>query len=170
MSSAPWSVPMRLADVGRGPAVRRLEPDETARRAMAKSLDLVALPAFSAEVEVRPWRDGAEIAGRWRAVVTYACGITLDPFDAELEGAFTVRAVPPDSPLAVPPDPEVELDLEADDPPDVLDGEEIDLGAYAYEHLALELDPFPRKPGVEFEPPPPENPESPFAMLKRLKE
>ena len=169
MSDLPWSLPIRLADVGRGPHTRRLEPDEATRARIAKSFDLVALPAFSAEVEVRPWQDGAEIHGRWRAKVTYACGISLDPFDADLEGAFTVRAVPPDSPLAAPPDPEVELDLEAEDPPDVLDGETLDLGGYLVEHLALELDPFPRKPGVAFEPPPPENPDSPFAVLKRLK-
>jgi hypothetical protein len=37
------------------------------------------------------------------------------------------------------------------------------------EHLALDLDPFPRKPGAVFEPPPPEGPESPFAVLRVLK-
>jgi uncharacterized metal-binding protein YceD (DUF177 family) len=70
------------------------------------------------------------------------------------------------------PDPEAELviDLEADDPPDVVEGDEIDLARYVVEHLALDIDPFPRKPGVEFEPPAPTAEISPFAALRRLKE
>ena len=33
----------------------------------------------------------------------------------------------------------------------MLEGDAIDLAAYVVEHLALEIDPFPRKPGVEFD-------------------
>jgi hypothetical protein len=168
----PWSVPVRLSEVGRGPEARRLEPDEAARARIARHLDLVALPAFEAEVRLVPWHDGVELQGRWRARVTYRCGVTVEPFDDELSGEFTVRAVPAGSPLAgqaAEPGQEVELDLEAEDPPDVLESEAIDLGAYLVEHLGLELDPFPRKPGAVFEAPAPETPESPFAVLRRLK-
>ena len=81
--------------------------------------------------------------------------------------------MPPSSPLAGSPEPDgegdVELDLEADDPPDVLDAETLDLARYLVEHLALALDPFPRKPGAVFEPPVGAEPESPFAVLKALK-
>ena len=51
----------------------------------------------------------------------------------------------------------------------MLEGDDLDLGAYLVEHLALEIDPFPRKPGVEWEPPPAETPASPFAVLQQLK-
>ena len=168
---SPWSVHLSLAELGRGAAVRRLAPDEAARAAIAASLDMAGLPVFSAEVVVKPWEDGAEIEGRWTAVVTYSCGVSLEPFDAPLEGRFTVYAVPPDSPLAVPSEPlgEEDIDLDAEDPPDVLEGRDIDLGAYLVEHLALELEPFPRKPGAVFEAPPPEVPPSPFAVLSRLR-
>jgi hypothetical protein len=174
MSRAPaaaWSVPVRLAEAGRWREPRRLEPDEAARARIASALDLAGLPSLQAEVTVKPWHDGVEVEGRWRATVTYSCGVSLEPFDALLQGEFSVRAVPPSSQLAEvsADDGEVELDLEADDPPDVLDGEVVDLGAYVVEHLALELDPFPRKPGAVFEPPAPEEPPSPFAALARLK-
>jgi uncharacterized metal-binding protein YceD (DUF177 family) len=168
-----WSVIMRLSDVGRGPEVRRLEPDDAQRDQIATTLGLQALPAFSGEARVEPWHDGAEIHGRWTATVTYACGLTLEPFDAEIEGDFTVRAVPPSSPLATEEEQEegeLDLDPEADDPPDVLAAETLDLAAYLVEDLSLSLDPFPRKPGAVFAAPPPEEPESPFAVLKRLKE
>jgi hypothetical protein len=41
---------------------------------------------------------------------------------------------------------------------------------YIVEHLALAIDPFPRKPGAEFEFTPPAEEESPFAVLKKLKD
>ncbi|HTK35954.1 MAG TPA: YceD family protein [Caulobacteraceae bacterium] len=168
-----WSVPVRLSDVGRGPEARRLEPDEAQRKQIAAALGLAGLPAFSGEIRLVPWHDGAEIHGRWTAKVTYACGLTLEPFDEDLEGDFTVRAVPPSSPLAAEDEAaeaELDLDPEADDPPDVLEGEALDLAGYLIEDLSLSLDPFPRKPGAVFEPPNLGEPESPFAVLKRLKE
>jgi uncharacterized metal-binding protein YceD (DUF177 family) len=64
----------------------------------------------------------------------------------------------------------VELDPDAADPPDVLEDDAIDLAAYVVEHLALEIDPFARKPGVEFEYTPPDEEESPFAVLKKLQD
>lgn len=168
----PWSIPVRLSDIARQPLTRTLEPDEGTRAAIARDLDLEALPAFSAQVKLSPWEDGAEMEGRWTAKVTYRCGITLEPFDDDLQGSFVVRAVPHDSPLAAPPETasdEVDIDPAADDPPDVLDTDTFDLGAYLVEHLALELEPFPRKPGAVFEPPVFAEPESPFAVLKALK-
>ena len=51
----------------------------------------------------------------------------------------------------------------------MLEDGEIDLGQYVVEHLALELDPFPRKPGAEFVQPPEPAEISPFAVLKALK-
>lgn len=170
--SEPWSVPVRIGEVGRGPASRRLEPDADARARIAADLDLAGLPQFSAEVSVLPWEDGVEVRGRWSAQVVYTCGVTLEPYAQNLEGDFAVRAVPPDSPLAAAPETpsdEVDLDPDADDPPDVLGGDAVDLGAYLVEHLALELDPFPRKPGAVFEPPAMAEPESPFAVLKGLR-
>lgn len=168
----PWSVPVRLAEVGRDVSPRRLVPDEAARKAIARDLNLEALPAFEGEVSVAPWHDGAEVQGRWSATVTYRCGLTLETFDDNLSGRFTVRAVPQSSPLAAPsdePGEEIEIDLEADDPPDVLETDRLDLGGYLVEHLGLELDPFPRKQGAVFEQPDQGEPESPFAVLQRLK-
>ena len=40
---------------------------------------------------------------------------------------------------------------------------------HVIEHLALEIDPFPRKPDAVFEPPATEEETSPFAVLKGLK-
>jgi hypothetical protein len=52
----------------------------------------------------------------------------------------------------------------------VLDSDAIDLAEYVVEHLALEIDPFPRKPGATFDYAPPAEETSPFAALKKLQE
>jgi len=146
-----------------------LEADESARRAAAAELALVAIDHLVGEATVSAWLDGLRVDAAWRARVTQTCGVTLEAFDAELSGRFQVRAVPPGSPAAARDDPEVEIDLSTPDPPDLLEGGSVDVAALLVEHLALELDPFPRKPGVQFEPPPDESPESPFAVLSTLR-
>lgn len=171
MSTAlPWSRPIRLSEVQRGPVKLQIEPEEAVRKAIARELDLESLDALSAEIRAQPWLDGLEINGRFKATVTQLCSITAEPLQQQIGASFTVRAVPEGS-NAAPAESaaEIDLDPEADDPPDVLETDEADLGAYLVEHLALEIDPFPRKPGAEFAAPAAEVELSPFAALKALK-
>jgi uncharacterized metal-binding protein YceD (DUF177 family) len=169
MSQA-WTTPVRLHELGRGALSIRLEPDEAERAKVARDLGLEALSALTAQLTVKPWFDGAEITGRFEAVVEQICAVSLDPFEHPLEGLIEVRVVPAGSPHAPgPAGGELEYDPDAPDPPDVLEGDTIDLAAYLVEHLALEIDPFARKPGVEFDYTPPDELESPFAVLKKLK-
>ena len=164
-----WSVVVPLNALQRGPVRQRLQPGEAQLAHTAERLALVAIERLDAEVTVSPWLDGAEVSGRWSARVEQTCGVTLEPFPTELSGTFSVKAVPAGSPNAPSEDPEIVIDMDAEDPPDVLPKPEVDIAAYVVEHLALELDPFPRAPGVEFEAPEPEAPASPFAMLNKLK-
>ena len=164
-----WPVRLRLAEVQRSAPRLELEADAPRRAAIAEALDLLALNRFVASVRVTPWLDGVEIAAHWRADIAQTCGVSLEPFDTALAGEFAVRAVPEGSPAEGDPAREITVDPDAEDPPDRLEGEEVDIGAYLVEHLALEVDPFPRKPGVDFEPPPSESPASPFAVLQALK-
>ena len=166
-----WSHVVRLSEVARGPVSVRLEPDAAVRAQIAKDLRLESLPALSAQLSVRPWLDGAEIVGRFKATVEQICSVSAEAFEQEVVGDIELRVVPAGSPNA-PADSasvDVELDLDAPDPPDVLQGETIDLAHYLVEHLSLELDPFPRKPGAEFDYQPETQEESPFAVLRRLK-
>jgi uncharacterized metal-binding protein YceD (DUF177 family) len=166
-----WSHPIKLRELGRGPMRVRLEPDAAQRAAVAAALDLQSLPALVAELSVGPWLDGAEITGRFEAVVEQLCAVSLDPFEQPLSGEIAVQVVPAGSPNAQSDEAgEGEHDAEASDPPDVLEGETVDLAAYVVEHLALEIDPFARKPGVEFDYAPPPEPDSPFAVLQKLKD
>jgi hypothetical protein len=66
----------------------------------------------------------------------------------------------------------VVLDTEQEEGPEEIDSLHLDLAAPALEEFTLSLDPYPRRPGVEFaaETPDSDRPESPFAVLKGLKQ
>lgn len=165
-----WSRKVRLPDVQRGVERLELKADAGERERLARELDVDAVESVEADVTVRGWQDGLQADGRWRARVTQTCGVSLEPFSTDLSGAFEVRAVPADSPLAAYQEPEGDIGLETPDPPDVLaDDDTIDVAALVAEHLSLEIDPYPRKPGVEWEAPEASEPESPFAVLSALK-
>lgn len=172
MSDAIWGRALPLHELAKGPLKLRFAPDEAIRKDLAKQLGLESLPALTADVRVRPWLDGAEIAGRIDARVVQICGVTLDPFEQPLSADFELKVVPPGSPHAATETDggELALDLEAPDPPEVLEGDQIDVTGYVIEHLALEIDPFPRKPGASFDYEPPPEETSPFSVLKQLKD
>lgn len=168
--SADWSKPIRLHELSRGVVTLQLEPDAAERARIAHDLGLESLPALRADVTIKPWLDGAELSGRFRATVEQLCSVTLEPFEQRLDGQIDVRVVPAGSSNAPGESGhEVELELDSPDPPDVLEDDAIDVAGYVIEHLALEIDPFPRKPGAEFDYKSPTQEESPFAVLKNLK-
>lgn len=170
VSDSPWRETIRFSEVSRGPVKRTLEADDPARARIARLLGLVSIQSLTAELRLKPWMDGAEIDGRFTAEITQTCSVTADEFEESAEGEFVIRVLPPGSVNAPQEEAdEIELDPDADDPPDVLEGEDIDLGGYVVEHLSLELDPFPRKPGAEFIAPKDDADLSPFAVLRKLK-
>jgi uncharacterized metal-binding protein YceD (DUF177 family) len=93
--------------------------------------------------------------------------LTLEPLPVHVDERFEVNLV---EALDTPPSDDGEIDLELDDDsPDVAENGQIDLGQYAVEQLALQLDPYPRKDGAVFEQPPEPGEISPFGVLRALK-
>ena len=165
-----WPVGLALHDLGRGTVERRLIAEGPTLTRIAQILELTKLKSLEARLRITPWLDGAQIEGLWTASIVQICGISLEPFETALGGEFSLRAVPSgSSALPVQSDHEIELDPEADDPPDEITDGVLPLGAYVVEDLSLAIDPFPRKPGVDFQPPPEPSEPSPFAALARLK-
>jgi uncharacterized metal-binding protein YceD (DUF177 family) len=161
----PLSESIRLNEIGKR-LERTLEPDGAVRARIARSLDLASLDAFIAELSVKPADNaGYRLTGRLRASAVQTCGITLEPLPVEIDQRFSVDLV---ESLAEPDDGEVEVSLD-EDAPDLIEDGRIDLGQYAVEQLALNLDPFPRKPGAEFVQPEEPAEISPFAVLKAFK-
>lgn len=164
----PWSVALRVHDIRSG-VTRTLVADPATRARVARALDLQSLDVLEAEVSVTPQAEGWEVRGHIIADLAQTCGVTLEALPALIRADFAVRCAEAVEEEIDEASGEIVIDLEAADPPDLIEDGVIDLGGYVVEHLALELDPFPRKPGAEFTPPETEPEPSPFAVLARLK-
>ena len=167
--SRAWGQVIRLDTVPKVGRTLHLSAEAADLSQLARELDLLELSRLEADLTLTSWFDGVEIIGQWSASLAQTCGVTLERLDADLSGEFTLRIVPPKSRLAPQEGAEVNLDPEADDPPDVSEDGEIDLAALVVEQLALEIDPYPRKEGAAFEPPAIDPEASPFAVLRNLK-
>jgi hypothetical protein len=152
-----------------------ISADIDERQALADFDKIPAIGRLDAEFHIARRPQGSfNVSGEVRALVTQTCVVSLESFDSEIVEAIDVDfATPSDvqpgqSAAARPAEADFES-ADGDDPPDpIIDGR-IDLGALASEFFALGLDPYPRKPGVEFRPADAaENPISPFDVLKKI--
>jgi hypothetical protein len=138
--------------------------------ALAHACGLVAVHDFEAAFHVRKQdRARVKVTGRLRARVTQTCVVSLEPFESLVSAEIDVDFTPLSHPFGQASSPAAFRS--GDDPPDPIRDGKIDLGALAMEFLILNLDDYPRKPGVRFEgtavfnEPPDKN--SPFAVLRR---
>jgi uncharacterized metal-binding protein YceD (DUF177 family) len=169
MDERPWPSLLKLSELDRGPVTRRIAAGPEIRDAIARQLAVDGLDRLEAKVEAASWLDGARLRGRLDAIVRQTCGVTLEPMETGIEASFDLKLLPAGSPNAPSEPVEAVLDPDAEDPPELIDDETIDLGAVVVEQLALEIDPFPRKPGAVFDTGLVEEPPSPFAALKDFK-
>lgn len=148
------------------PKVFRFKAGAPWRAAAAGKLAIPEILRLEGSLEARLWRDGVEVKGAFEGEAVQTCGVTLEPIHEDVAATFEVRLLPEGSPNFPEISEEVVIDPLAEDPPDLLQGDVVDLGQLVFEHFALELDPFPRKPDARFEPP--EEPQilSPFSVLK----
>jgi len=166
---APWRQIAAWPRAGQGERIIDIAPDAEVRRQLAARLDLEGLSRLSARLTLRPWLDGFEITGVVEAEAMRICGVSLEPYAEALHETVAVRMLPPAS-RHLPDEggAEVIVDLEAPDPPEPGEAEGADLAAIVAEAVALGLQPFARKPDAAFEPPPEDQPPSPFAALQAL--
>lgn len=148
-------------------------PEECAD--LARRMGILGCEALSAQLTFAQEDGGRRVVatGRMAAKVVQACVVTLEPvaetIDEPLSLLFLDEAlIEADAEVTITED-----DLANDDPvPDPIVRGHFDAGAAVAEHLALALDPYPRKAEAVFEPPtvvdaePPKR--NPFAALRVL--
>lgn len=160
-----------VAKVGESGLAQTIEAKLGEVEKIAAYLDLVAVHSLKADIKLSRWRGrGLRVNGTMTAEVTQSCVVTLEPVEAKIEAEFERRFLPDDD-LAGGEDSahEVFVDPEGEDPPEPL-GRDVDLGEILVEELSLNLDPYPRKAGVEFHDEAASTPrENPFAKLAKLK-
>jgi uncharacterized metal-binding protein YceD (DUF177 family) len=139
--------------------------------ALAKWLGVDAVARFAAQVELRKLSQ-ARFAFEADVVadVVQACVVTLAPVKTRIELEFsrtlhlmTGPAARRETIIVSPTD---------DESPEEIASTRYDLAEPLLEELLLAINPYPRAPGVAFEPPSEEKfpEEGPFAVLKRLKQ
>src|SRR5215217_6100488 len=166
----PWSVPVVADEVPESGRHFDLIADEPIRTAVAKLASLRALPELTASFDVtRYGRNGLHVIGTVSATVGQVCVVTLDPMEEKLKEPVDVIFAPQKT--GTPGDNgELEIEATAADAPEPLIGGIVDLGALATEFLILGINPYPRKPEAEFQPPAAgDDSGHPFAALAALK-
>jgi uncharacterized metal-binding protein YceD (DUF177 family) len=144
------------------------------REALAQAFGLVAVSALQGRFVLKPSGAAVTVTGTIEGAVVQTCTVSLDTFEAPVRETVDLQFMPEGGIEAWiarhRPDPSLDLAYEID-PPDAIQDGKIDLGAVTAEFLALGLDPYPRKPGIAFEPDPAaaEKDPSPFAALAKLK-
>lgn len=152
----------RLPD--RGKHVR-IEATDEERAAIAAAFKLPAVYGLVGEFRLTgDATSRVRVVGTVKGRVDQTCVVTLEAFETSVEEEVDVDFAP-----AAPPADEEEAAMREIDPPDEIVDGKIDLGALTAEFLALGLDPYPKKPGVEFAPVVEDAETSPFDKLKDLK-
>ena len=155
--------------------------DETMREELRQRLNILSVEAFSVEARVLPWKkNGVRIEGHIKADVQQACVVTLKPLPELVDEPFVITLLPKGHPFMRKSDDsvtvgEMVIDPEGEDPPEEFEGEQVDVGYYAEEFLALSLDDYPRAADVEFsghveDKGGPDSADNPFSALAGLKQ
>lgn len=145
--------------------------DERSRIAIWAGVDVV--DAFEAEIQLRKLSSTRfSYEADLRADIRQSCVVTLEPVLSHIERHISRELVlSPELQRAGSKLPEAEPEPVDEDGREEIDSLRYDLAVPALEELALSIDPYPRAPGVVFEPPADllDAGVHPFAALRNLK-
>ena len=163
-----WSYPIAVAEIPEAGGHYEISADAEARAAIAEAAGLRNVAQLEATFDLTRLGDSVKVRGTVAAKVGQTCVVTLEPMENEVSEDIDLLFSPPVDPLL---DPEAARKTQKGEPPEPLDEGNLDLGAIATEFLILGLDPYPRKPGAEFDLPKErdQEPAHPFAALAALK-
>jgi len=171
--SLPISQNTNLARLGNAGDAVTITADDAQRAAIAKWAGIVSLDAFEAKVEIKklgPDRFG--LGFHLTADLGQACVVSLEPVQSRIDHSFNreLHFIGRHKQVSDDSGPDLVLDTEEEGPEEI-ESLHYDLAGPVLEEFVLSLEPYPRRPGVEFAPrtDTKDHPESPFAVLKDLK-
>ena len=168
MSAFPISEPYELGRLSQAGDEVVISPSAEMRARLAHWAGVDSVEAFEATVELRkvtPTRFSLEAT--LKADIVQSCVVTLDPVRTHIETSFRRELL-----LAERRPSDGEPAPVDEDGREEIESLRYDLAVPVLEELALQIDPYPRRPGVQFEPPMDvtDRPDHPFAALKKLKD
>jgi uncharacterized metal-binding protein YceD (DUF177 family) len=136
-----FSRPIEVARVPKLGSHEKIAADASECKALEQRFKVPAIRAVTATLALKPWRGGGfKLSGNAVIELEQQSVISLENFrtqqSVEIERYF----------LDIPRGDDDETDLDIDPMPDGM----IDIGEVVAESIALELDPYPRKPGETF--------------------
>ena len=145
-----FSRPVSLQSIGDSGAAIRIEADAAERARLSERFGLLGLDSLSAVLHLTAEEGGTlfRLEGTMAAEVIQACSVTLKPLKSRIEGPLERHYTTAEERESEPAGED--FDIDAEEPPEQIIGGKIDLGEAVAEQLALELPPFPRKPGIDF--------------------
>lgn len=182
-----WSHFFDAAGMDSKRAELSISPNAEERHRLALRLGITSLDDLKADIVVhnRSGDISYQVKGKFKAEITQACVVTLEPIKSTIREEFEAWFADPKGPVsftklkhereAARAHGEVPLLEEKDDPEPLVAGK-IDLGELVTQFLSLAINPYPHAEGVSFEAAAPvgpgESPEllkNPFVALKDWK-
>lgn len=127
--------------------------DAEERAALAKRFGLLDLSELTVHAVISPKRKGEiRVKGTFEATLEQTCVVSLQPVGKHIEAAFErIYAEHGENWLGDEAEPGEDGQGMSAEPPEPMGDGFFDLGEAVAEQLSLEIDPFPRRPGVQFE-------------------
>ncbi|GJE45027.1 YceD family protein [Methylobacterium soli] len=160
-SIGPLSRPMNVERLPQGRGVVTVEATQAECDALARDFRIPGIRGLVGRFDLSGSLSQLLVTGTVEATVTQVCTVSLEPFEAMVSEPVEVAFTNTDQ-LAGTDAEDVEV-------PDPIVGGRIDFGVLTAEFLALGLDPYPRKPGISYEPTQAGADIKPFDDLRRLR-
>jgi uncharacterized metal-binding protein YceD (DUF177 family) len=136
-----FSRPLQVDRVPRRGSFEKLKAEPQELAALARRMKIPAIHSLDAEIRATPWRGGGlKLEGHLTADIEQVSVISLEAFRETVSVPVSRYFLPPDA----------VTENEGEDDADPIEGGFVDLGEVVAETLALDLDPYPRKPGEAF--------------------
>lgn len=174
-----FSRPLVAATVDSGGINLEIKAESHELAKLAERFRIVSVDSLKAKLRLFAKGDLICLEGRLTADVQQSCVVTLDPVSQHIDVDFTRTYGEEEAIAKALADVEDGTDLDRldEEEPDPIVNGVIDVGEAAAEELALQLDPFPRKPGASLENSPyldgnkgEEEKPHPFAGLAKLRD
>lgn len=150
----------------------KIEASEAECAALAKRFDLRELSGFKAQLNLHRLTGGpaVRLEGTFQADVVQTCVVSLQDVHSHVKGQFDTFFAEEKEQIGIDADILIDDD---DTAPEMITHGMLDMGEVVAQYLSLELDPYPRAPGVslaaQLAEVGMEVKNNPFAVLKGLK-
>lgn len=145
-----FSIPFKVDELGPNPKKIHFDASEKERADLSLRFGLVSMSYLKGTVELKRLSGKKiELKAAASTKIVQTCVVSLKPITSKLDVSF--RRVYGSPQVNQNHSEEVVLDLEQADDLDPIIGGIIEIGEAISEELGLEIDPFPRADGIEFD-------------------